>query len=172
MNCIECESTVVTRRATSEKPYAYKLSELPGVFLVGISVNVCPSCGLESPVIPRLTELHRVIAHTLHKKPTPLNGAEIKFLRKVIGVSAQKFAKGLRIDPTYLSKVENGHATVGESLDQLIRLYTLTRMAQEDQKAQALLWQIVDEVEKPVKEVQEAPFYELKNNQWKPKKAA
>lgn len=170
MNCLYCETKTVTRKATLEEPYTYKPSGLPDVALLGIIVNVCPRCGLESPILPRVTELHQVIAHTLHKKPTPLSGAEIRFLRKVAGVSAQRFAKMLRIDPTYLSKIENGHVKPGESVDHLIRLYG--RMAEEDQKTRTLLWQIADETEEPAEEIQQAPLFELEGNQWKLKKAA
>ena len=50
------------RQATLEDPYIYTMSGLKHVGLVGIQVRQCPRCKDESPIIPRIGELHRVIA--------------------------------------------------------------------------------------------------------------
>jgi len=86
------------RSATAAEPYHYRLSGLP-VSLVGIDVWHCPECRSQMPVIPRLTELHQVIAGMLARKPMPLTGAEIRS-RMQIGMAAQRFALLLGVSPS------------------------------------------------------------------------
>ncbi len=52
-------------------------------------------------------------------------GAEIRFLRKHIGLSAKKFADLIGADATTLSKYENAKREVSISKDRLIRTVTV-----------------------------------------------
>ncbi len=54
-----------------------------------------------------------------------LTGAEIRFLRKYIGLSSKGFAKQLGVDHTSLSKYENGKWPVTKPMDRLIRMMTI-----------------------------------------------
>lgn len=65
-------------------------------------------CPAEMPIIPRVCELHRVMADSLIGQPEPLSGDQIRFLRKSIGLAARKFAALLQVDPAHLSRVETG----------------------------------------------------------------
>lgn len=120
--CENCRLPMRMREATVEQPYAYDLSGLKNVALVGIQVWECTRCRAEMPVIPRVADLHRVIVESLIYKPTPLAGDEIRFLRKNAGFAAQKFAALLGIDPSHLSRVETGKTRrLGRPSDLLAR---------------------------------------------------
>src|SRR2546426_612040 len=107
-SCDVCEAAMVGRLTTPEAPYAYALGGLPRVGLAGITVYRCAACDLDAPVIPKPGELHRVITEFFVKKPGLLAGDELRFLRKHAGLPARTFAARLGIDPSHLSRVENG----------------------------------------------------------------
>jgi transcriptional regulator with XRE-family HTH domain len=55
-------------------------------------------------------------------QPYPLSGADIRYLRKQLGLSARQWAVLLRIDSATLSRWENGEEPIGSQSDALIRL--------------------------------------------------
>lgn len=121
MKC-DCGVEMVERVATAEAPYQYILSGLSDVELIGITIRECKKCGKRMPVIPRITELHKVIAHTILLETRLLRGDEIRFLRKNAGISAKEFAALLGIDPSTLSRVEKGGQQLSSSIDKLARI--------------------------------------------------
>jgi len=140
MDCEACGGTVRERVTTTARPYAYSLSGLDNVRLVGIRVRRCAKCGIELPIIPRIAELHRVIAQTFVELPRSLRGQEIRFLRKYAGLAAQSFAAMLGVRPEHLSRVENGHtATLGAPADRLTRAIAAMTMEDPDATRQVLL---------------------------------
>jgi transcriptional regulator with XRE-family HTH domain len=99
------------------------------IFLVGIMVLTCPVCKVESPIIPRMAELHRVIANSLLEKKESLRGDEIRFLRKNAGFPAQDFAALLGVTPSHLSRIENAKTNkLGAPADRLVRLVAKAHM--------------------------------------------
>jgi len=112
---------MVERRATRTNPYAYTLAGLPNVRLAGIRVRRCRKCGAEMPEIPRIQDLHRVIANLIVKKPGLLTGPEIRYLRKQAGFAAKQFAALIAIDPSTLSRVEAGKQKLSKAPDRLAR---------------------------------------------------
>lgn len=123
MVCETCRFEMVERMATDESPYRYDLAG--GWLLSGIVVYRCPKCKSEAPLIPKIVQLHRLMANVLVQKPGPLAGSEIKFLRKNAGFPAKDFAALIGVTPSYLSRVENGapkHESFGPSVDKLARL--------------------------------------------------
>jgi hypothetical protein len=108
--------------ATKSRPYPYELSGLPDVRLAGIKVWRCPRCRAEAPVLPRVAELHRLIALTLVMRERLLRGAEVRFLRVQGGFAAKDFAKLIGVDAAHLSRVENGkRRSLGRASDRLAR---------------------------------------------------
>ena len=95
------------------------------VLLQGIQVVRCSECGVEDPIIPNLNGLMRCLALGVLRADRRLTGAEIRFLRKYIGLSSKEFAKKLGVDHTNLSKYENGRLTVSMSKDRLTRMITI-----------------------------------------------
>ena len=123
MGCEKCGAEMVEKKATAEAPYKYDLAG--GFLLSGILVYRCPRCGGESPLIPRIAQLHRLMAKILVEKPSALTGSEIRFLRKHAGFSAQEFASALGVNASHLSRVETGkpgYEKLGKPADRLARL--------------------------------------------------
>ena len=128
MKCIECGSQTRKSVATPRRPYHFTESGLPDVYLTGIDVLTCNACKSVSPVIPHLPALHRAIALSLALKNGSLSGAEIRFLRKVAGLSAIKFASLLMVEPETLSRAENNHQILKPSMDKLARAIAIQKI--------------------------------------------
>ena len=112
-NCKKAYSTSVRDRL------AYPESGLDHVYLRNVTVEEC-GCATQ-PVIPAPKALHRYIALALVTKPALLSGQEVRFLRLTLQRKAKTFADEVSISPEQLSRVENGHEPVSESLDKLTR---------------------------------------------------
>jgi putative zinc finger/helix-turn-helix YgiT family protein len=122
LTCLECASTMKTRRETVpfEKPIG-----LPGVHL-NTFVARCPHCGAYEVMLPNLEGLHKVIATTLLKKKARLAGAEIRFLRKVLGWSGADFAEHMGTSVETVSRWEHDATPIGPTADRLLRLMVMT----------------------------------------------
>jgi len=171
MRCLRCEDVaMVDWIATIKQPYKYVLSGLKNVFLSGIHVYNCPRCDAQLPVIPRIEELHDLLAREIVSKRGLLAGDEIKFLRKNAGFPANKFAALLGVDPSHLSRVENGHTeSLGETADRLARAIAV--IARDGDAARDVLLRMADDVgkealpERPGKKAQ-TPVYKMEKNRW------
>lgn len=102
--------------------YSYRECGLRNVVLMGIEVRRCPECGNYEVSIPRVEELHRLIAKTLIEKTTRFTGAEIRFLRKSLGLSAADFARRMGVTVETVSRWENNAVPIGTQADRLLRL--------------------------------------------------
>ncbi len=118
MKCTECGAAMSTRTEN----HRYEECGLRYVTLRGISVNRCPDCGNFEVSIPRLEELHRLIAKCLIEKMTRFTGAEIRFLRKILGLSAADFARRVGVTVETVSRWENNATVIGTQADRLLRL--------------------------------------------------
>ena len=120
--CELCGQAMATKKSTMAEPYRYQMSGLDNVFLAGIEVRQCGKCVSRVPVIPKIEQLHKEIAKYLVFKKELLSGKEIRFLRKNAGLAANQFAALLGLDPSHLSRVENGkHGNLGAATDKLAR---------------------------------------------------
>ncbi|MCP4628544.1 MAG: helix-turn-helix domain-containing protein [bacterium] len=106
---------------SSLESYHYVESGLENVQLDGIDVFRC-SCGEEIISVPAMPELHSLIAFELIKKKSLLNGREIRFLRKNMGITGIVLAKYIGVDNATLSRWENNVQTIDKSHDRLLRL--------------------------------------------------
>ena len=119
--CECCKATFVRTR----KDYRFVESGLDNIILKNIEVEECPGCGAVQPIIYRHNNVMRTIALALIAKPYPLSGAEIKWLRKFLGMTQEEFAKFIPADTAVLSRWENDAQPVGSQSDRLIRLIAL-----------------------------------------------
>jgi DNA-binding transcriptional regulator YiaG len=127
------------RKTTKIEPYLYKLSGLKDVGLVGIEVMKCSECEDERPIIPRIAQLHGLIALELIKKPGLLRGDELRFLRKQASLPQGEFAALIEVSQEHLSRVENGHTeTLSEARDRLARAIVAT-IAKDGEAAREVL---------------------------------
>ena len=134
-----CTAQKYVRRATKQKPYHYKLSGLSAVYLIGIDFECCDGCGAEVPTIPRIGELHRVIAQDLLCAPAALKGEEIRFLRKQVAVPAREFAAMACIAPETLSRFENDKLRPSDAVEKLIRTIATGILLRGEEVRDALL---------------------------------
>jgi transcriptional regulator with XRE-family HTH domain len=137
-NCGEM-ATIVRRN------YRFDEMGLP-VELLRIDVIRCPHCNNVDPIIPNMDDLIHTLALAVMCSPCKLDGEEIRFLRKYVGKSAEDFAKLIHVDPTHLSKIENGRLDVGDQTDKLIRFLTLNLSSGLQNKVARLL-EILPDIE-------------------------
>ncbi len=166
MQCDECDMEMTEREATRETPYAYTLSGLKDVYLSGITVLKCQKCAAEAPIIPRIAELHRLIADTIVNWPTELKNDEVRFLRKHAGFSATEFAALLGIDLSYLSRVEHGHHEhLGRPTDRLVRAIAIaTRDGEATRERLLTVARRLAGVRAPKPAVR--PVFRMEKNRW------
>jgi transcriptional regulator with XRE-family HTH domain len=167
--CHDCGSQVSQRVATLQEPYHYDLSGLKDVYLAGITIENCPKCEMESPIIPRIAELHALIAKSLVEKVTLLIGEELRFLRKWAGFPAKQFAALLWIDASHLSRMENGKTRhLGAPVDKLARAMAMAASDQEFTKN--ILLHIaesrIQERKRKQAEKGKVPVFKLVSNRW------
>lgn len=106
---------------TGRENVKYDEAGLPGVTLVNVEVSRCAECGEYEVAIPRIAELHAVLARGIAKKPGRLDGNEVRFLRKFLGFSAGEFAKIIDVHPSTMSRWETGKEPIGKVSDRLLR---------------------------------------------------
>jgi len=122
--CAECgkEARVITGN------YRFDEVGVP-VLLLNVQLVECGECGIAEPIISDLNGLMHTIAFAVVAKPCKLNGSDVKFLRKYIGVNGEEFAKLIRIQPETLSRWENGQQEIGKNTDRLIRFVVVSKSA-------------------------------------------
>lgn len=127
--CYDCGCAMEGKRGN----YKYIDAGLSSVNLVNILVFHCTNrkCGAVVPEIPAISQLHRAIAYSLLEKETLLTGEEIKFLRKMSGLTGTDLASLLGTHATNLSKWESGARKVSKKADVALRLLSFAAIMQE-----------------------------------------
>jgi len=133
--CYECGGAMHGSRTY----YQYSECGLDSVTLENVIVYRCQQCGVVVPEIPAIAELHRVIALSVIYKNTLLTGQEIKYLRKMAGLSGKELAEALGASSSSLSRWERGSRKVSKRTDAALRLICLTGMMQDALKERSLL---------------------------------
>ncbi|QQR91034.1 MAG: helix-turn-helix domain-containing protein [Myxococcales bacterium] len=132
--CRNCGSRTLVQSVQDRQ-----LDSLPSVRVCGLKVSRCQECGEEAVSIPRLEQLHRVVAHTLVKKPGLLSGPQVRYLRKWLGWAAQDLARRFDLTPEHVSRIENGHLRISVTADRLLRMLVLTKDPVEKYSPEELL---------------------------------
>jgi DNA-binding transcriptional regulator YiaG len=164
MFCDDCGLEMKIRRATLSKPYQYDLAGLKNVYLAGINVFQCPRCRAEAPSIPRLPDLHRALALDLAASNQELDGDQVRFLRKWLGYSSNRFANLLGMTLEHLSRVEHGHKPLGAASDRLLRVIALTAARKTEFPDVAKLFAARDSKRRAARR---KPVFQLRGNAWK-----
>jgi putative zinc finger/helix-turn-helix YgiT family protein len=123
MKCPECGKPMTSAREN----YSYTASGLPYVTLVGVEVRRCKACGEHEVVLPKIEQLHRVIALAVVGKHARLTAAEVRYLRKYLGWSGADFAKHMGVTPESVSRWENEREQMSAVADRLLRLMVAIR---------------------------------------------
>lgn len=124
--CVECGKTMKKKTVN----HHYTESGLENVYLIGVDVYDCPSCGENYVHIPNPVQLHIILAVGLALKDDPLCGAEIRFMRKEVGMNGKSFAEFIGVSPITLSRWENDDGEHSPSHDRLIRLAFMAMMSE------------------------------------------
>jgi putative zinc finger/helix-turn-helix YgiT family protein len=128
MNCLECGKPLKVTRET----IVYRQAGLPNVRLRDIEVRRCPKDGESYEVIPRIEELHALLARAVATKPAKLTPEEVVFLRKWLGWDRVEFAKRMDVQPETISRWENGSQKISGTTERLLRLMALTQQPKHD----------------------------------------
>jgi putative zinc finger/helix-turn-helix YgiT family protein len=134
MSCVQCAGKVTTKREN----FRYTASGLPNVTLMGVEVRRCSKCGDHEVVIPRIEELHRVLAGAIVRRASRLAGSELRFLRKYLGYSGVDFAKLIGVSPETVSRWENGRERIGSSTEKLVRMLVVHEQPIRDYPIESL----------------------------------
>ncbi len=120
MTCPDCRQAELIE---SRENIRYTESGLPYVTLCDILVERCPSCGNTLVNIPKMEQLHRLLANIVIKKSGRLEPFEITFLRKSLGWSKADFARNMHVRPSQVSHWESEHkpSPMGEANELLLR---------------------------------------------------
>jgi putative transcriptional regulator len=106
MTCPECNIDMTSQNSTLEHPYNYDLSGIDNVHLAGIVVFHCPKCKFGLPLIPKVQELHDAMSNYILQKESSLTGDEIRFIRKHLGFTQEKFAELIETSEDKLRYIE------------------------------------------------------------------
>jgi len=137
-----------TPMKASRENVPYDEAGLPGVTLVGVEVHRCPKCGEHEVAIPAIEQLHESLAMELIAEPGRLRGAEIRFLRKYLGLSGAEFARRIGVDPATVSRWENDKDKMGGQADRLLRLMVVHGKPVEEYPLEKLD-EVSDEAKRP-----------------------
>lgn len=89
MRCVRCGGFLTSARGT----HRYTEAGLSNVTLVDVEVRKCSHCGERELVTPRIEVLHRAIARALSRQAAPLTPEAVRFLRRWLGLTSQRFAR-------------------------------------------------------------------------------
>lgn len=114
-----------------------------------VKVEVCTNCGaVLNTAIPDPDGLMYTVLFSRALHPRKLTGNEIKFMRNLMGWKAKKLADELGISPEHLSRCENGHTPMSETMERLFRiLAVLNPQCSTEPKTE-----LTDKVRKIIKE--------------------
>src|SRR5665213_631330 len=78
--------------------------------------------------VPDAEELAAAVALALCFMPTRLSGAEVRFIRRVMGMTGQELPAAVEMDPATLSRWEHGKQEVGGWADKAVRMAAVLRL--------------------------------------------
>lgn len=163
MKCDDCGDSVTLERNAVRR---YVIGGLPHVELHGVEVSRCPQCGKEGIAIPRIGQLHRVIAEKFVTQRRMLAHPEIRFLRKHIGLSGNDFAQMMGVARETVSRWETGAQSMGAVADRLLRLLVVTHEPTESYAIDDILRELNDE---PAPELlSSVPMWNSREKGWSP----
>ena len=115
--CTECNAVLSSRRG----PHVYDPNGIR-VTLLDVVHNDCEVCGYSGVEIPGILSLQRAIANDIVCHPGQIEPAEIRFLRKFLGLSSQALADRMGVDKATVSRWENGKQPFGAQAERLLRV--------------------------------------------------
>lgn len=103
-----------------------------------VQALVCGKCRTELRTdIPDMPGLVAAVSVARAKEPLKLGGQEIRFLRKSVGLTAKELASDLDVSDETVSRWENGHLAIGNSVERILRWKVCNALGD---KAPAIGW--------------------------------
>lgn len=102
------------------KPFHYTDCGLDNVFIHGLDV-VCDDAGNDTIRIPRINQLHRVIAEGIVSHPFAMDGQELRFLRTEMGFTQGKLADLLGVTQLTVGRWERSENPIGPTVEVFVR---------------------------------------------------
>lgn len=139
--CSDCGRDVVGRREN----YRYAECGLQTVVLKNTLVFHC-ECGSISARIPAMAGLHRAITLSLIYKDSLLSGEEVRFLRKMAGLTGVELAKSLGVHKGTLSNWETNKRHITKNSDGALRLICFVGLVQNLLQQKDIVPQLAEEI--------------------------
>lgn len=163
MKCDDCGTPVAIEPGSVRR---YDIGGLPHVELHGVVVARCQGCGKETLTIPRISQLHRILAEGFVTQRRMLAPPEIRFLRKHIGLSAVEFAQRMGVTRETVSRWETGAQPMGAVADRLLRLLVVTHDPTESYAVDDFLRELEDVA--PPTRLDPVPLWRTDATGWTP----
>lgn len=112
--------------------------------------------------VPDLEGLAAAVAVARAFLPVELTGSEVRFMRKVIGMSAKDFAEALKLDPASLSRWENNKQVLGGWAESQVRLATVAILAQRMPHLRPDMEKLFRMVPRKREEAEAWPLFEMR----------
>lgn len=128
--------------------YHYKECGLDDVYLVNVRICTCANCDEELVCIPAMPQLHTGIGEELLKKDSRLNGKEIRFLRKNMGLKAVELQEYLGVDNATISRWEHGNQKITPPHDRLLRMVYATLKEISQDKVASILKDVFKQIQR------------------------
>jgi putative zinc finger/helix-turn-helix YgiT family protein len=106
----------------SAEKYHYKECGLDTVYLENVQIHQSHRCNEQVVRIPEMPRLNLVIGDCLLQMNSILNGKEIRFLRKNMGLKAVDLQNIMGVNNARISRWERGKQKISTSHDRLLRV--------------------------------------------------
>lgn len=158
MRCPTCGKDMTCKKVD----HKYLESGLDNVILVGVDLCQC-ICGEKIYSVPAVNELHGLLAFSLLKKRSLLNGKEIRFLRKNAGLTALRLGEIMGVHNSTISRWENGKQPIEEARDRLLRLIFMNIKGISPEQIRSLIEEDFDKISP---EIGFTPPYMIPLDKW------
>lgn len=106
-----------------------------------------------------LKKLQEVVLQTLINKPSPLAGAELRFIRKFLEMPTAAFGKLFGVSHVAVVKWENNKAQINPATELCIRLYVMDRLLPKDKDFRKFYHNLsIDQLSKYNKRIKRQPI--------------
>ncbi|PCJ59362.1 MAG: transcriptional regulator [Rhodospirillaceae bacterium] len=110
-----------------DNAYRYTASGLDNVVLVDLK-KCTDDHGEECVIIPSINKLHNAIAADILKRRSGMMGAELKFLRTLMGITQAELGKIVNREAQTIGRWERGEFEDDPNAEAIIRLVTAERL--------------------------------------------
>jgi putative transcriptional regulator len=125
------------RRKASRKPFHYTASGLSNVWLMN-GFEIAETSNGRGVRIKDADGLHTALAHAIAVSRQPMSPADLRFLRKHMGLSQNGLARLLGCSDQSVARWEKGKGDIVPSAERLVRLVALEFLGEDPDVRNAL----------------------------------